>query len=1160
MKKKRKDDFPYGEIFLKIIRVMKLVSFFLLAGFLQVSANVFSQNANIKLSMKDAALDKVIKSIEEQTEFTFFYSRDDVKDIVVPDVELNKASLETTLDHCLKGTNLEYRIVHKAVILKKNNENDSGKPAPPPSSSEQVKKKTVSGTVKDNEGLPLPGVSVIVNKTTIGTITDAEGKFNLVIPADANTLVFSFIGMKTQQVSINGKSEANIKMEQEIVAASEVVVVGYGTQKKETLTGSITSVGTDALVRSPNASVANALAGQLTGVTTVQTSGQPGKEDPRIFVRGSGSLTEGASTPLILVDGVERDFFQMDPNEIESVTILKDASATAVFGVRGANGVILVTTRRGKEGSAKIAVTSSVGVQVPTRILEMADSYTYATLMNEMNRNDGNAVTFDDYTIERFRLGDEPIMYPNIDWRRYMMNNSSVQTQHNLNVSGGTKKVRYFVSMGFLFQNGLFKQLEGLDYDNNYKYKRYNYRSNLDIDITSTTSLGLGIGGVIGNRYEPYVTTNSMFYQTDWSVPFSSPGIIDGKLISTDQSYFPTIKMLNPLLYYYGRGYETFSNNKMNLDLTLKQNLDFITKGLSVEIKGAYNTMYDFNKLRTSSVEVYTPFYKSSLENMQITDPGFDKTVVYRISDKNSEMGYSEPNTSGSMARDWYVEASIRYNRKFGNHNIGTLLLGNQHKKYYPDQFPELPTANVGLVGRQTYDYKSKYMAEFNVGYNGSENFALGRRFGVFPAGSVGYVLTEENFMKNQKIIDYLKIRASFGKVGNDNMSGNRYLYLPNAYDVDLVGSHNNNGGYPHGYNFGTDSPTMLPGATELRLGNPYVTWESCLKQNIGADLSFLNNRLRITADIFSEKRKDILIKRSTIPGITALTSSLLPVVNMGKVDNKGYEIEVKWTQNLPKLNYWITGNLSYVKNKIIFQDEIEPNEPYMWRTGRPTGERFGYVAEGFYKTGDFNEDGTLVSGLPDPKQPVYPGDVKYKDLNKDGYITPDDVTDIGHPDRPAYVAGLNYGISSHGFTLTMNWTGAAQRSLQIADYISRPFGGENRGLFQFHVDERWTPETAETATMPRLSARSLDYNYRGSSLFIRDGSYIRLKNISLGYAFSNKHVLSQLGISQLGIQLTGYNLLTFDKFNLMDPESNPNSQDTYPIVKIYNLGVNITF
>ena len=436
---------------------------------------------------------------------------------------------------------------------------------------------TVTGTVLDESNLEVIGANVKEKGTANGAITDMNGVFHLKVSnLQKAVLQISFMGYEPQEVPLNGRKQLKIILKETANELQEVTVVAYGTQKKETLTGAISAVSNDALVRSPNASVANTLAGQITGLSSVQTSGQPGQEDPKVFIRGVGSLTESASSPLILVDGVERSFYQMDPNEIESVTVLKDASATAVFGVRGANGVILVTTRRGKEGKAKISVNSSVGIQMPTRMLEMADSYTYATLRNEIITNDKpnateNDLVFNNYAVERFRLNDEPIMYPSIDWRRYLLNKTSVQTQHNLNISGGTKDIRYFISLGFLYQNGLLKQFEGVGYDNNYKYKRYNYRANLDFDATKTTTLKIGIGGIVGNRNEPMINdaTNSIWTLINQTTPFSSPGVIDGKLIVTPEERFDNkINLGNSALpKCYGTGYSTAINNTMNLDL-----------------------------------------------------------------------------------------------------------------------------------------------------------------------------------------------------------------------------------------------------------------------------------------------------------------------------------------------------------------------------------------------------------------------------------------------------------------------------------------------------------------------------------------------------------------------------------------------------------------
>lgn len=1031
----------------------------------------------------------------------------------------------------------------------------------------------VTGRVLDEVGEPVIGATVQMKGTTKGTITDVDGKFRISVNNVAKeTLVFSFIGYMSEEVPLKGKTFVKVVLKESYNELSEVTVVGYGTQKKETLTGAISSVKTEALLRSPNTNVANSLAGQITGLSTVATSGQPGNEDPAIFIRGAGSLTDAASAPLILVDGVERAFTQMDPNEIESVTVLKDASATAVFGVRGANGVILVTTRRGEDGKAKIQLTSSVGVTQPTNNLKMADSYTYATMMNEMNRNDNTTETFDFYTLERFRLHDEPIMYPDIDWRKYAMRKASVQTQHNINVSGGTKDVRYFISLGFLYQDGLLKQFKSQGYNNNYQYRRYNYRSNLDINLTKTTELKLGLGGLVGARQEPKDRLDEwgedLFKKLDESLPFSSPGLVDGRLLLLPASRFPGFTGLsNGFSSYYGTGYVGKTTNTMNMDLSLLQKLDFVTKGLSVEVKGAYNTSYTSVKKRLGSIETLEPYYASELNGsgLRPDDPDFDKTITYLVRGQDVRPQYSEDNSSRS--RDWYFEASLRYNRKFGNHNVGGLVLYNQTKKYYPSTWTEVPRGYIGLVGRATYDYKSRYMAEFNIGYNGSENFAPDKRFGTFPAFSLGYVVSEESFMKKQKVVDYLKLRASVGLVGNDNMNGSRFLYLKDGYLVDQWGQSQDNGyesngfkDWLYGYNFGINNNNSTLGTIESRLGNRNVTWETALKQNYGVDVNFLSNRLRVSADVFFEKRKDILIQRNTIPVFYALGKSLMPAVNYGKVNNKGYEVEVKWNDKFKKGDYWLTGSVSYSKNKIIEQDEVTPNEPYMWRTGKPTSTVFGYVFDRFYREDDFNADGTLKEGLPDPKVPVYPGDCKYADLNGDNVIDTDDVKDIGYPTRPAYTFGLNYGVNYKGWSLTMNWAGAAQRSLMLEQQYRNYFNGKMGGLMMFHVDERWTPETAETATLPRFSNRSASNNTQTSSIWIRNGNYLRLKTLQLGYTFANRELLKKLGISQLTLTLSGYNLLTFTDFDILDPESRPGWGSTYPVSRIYNFGLNINF
>lgn len=1027
-------------------------------------------------------------------------------------------------------------------------------------SNQQSKTNQVVGVVTDGNGEPIIGATVQVKGGSHGVITDFDGRYTIVVP-DANAiLVVSYIGYVSQEVKLNGRKTLNVLLQEDVQTLQEVTVVAYGVQKKATLTGAISSVGTGALLKSPSGSVANSLAGQLPGVSSMQASGQPGADDAKIFVRGVGSLTEGGAAPLILVDGVERSFFQMDPNEIESINVLKDASATAVFGVRGANGVVLVTTRRGEEGKTRVSVSSSVGVQMPTRILEVADSYTAASLYVEAQRNDNVAegkYAFSAYDLERFRLGDDPIMYPSINWYDYLTKNAAVQTQHNVNISGGTKDVRYFISLGFLYQDGLFKKLDGLDYNNNYAYSRYNYRANLDVNLTPTTTLKFNMGGIVGNKREPVA---DIWKQFTWSQPFSSPGIIDGKKVVVQPGRFIGINMENQVLdKYYGSGYKRQLSNNMTFDLNLVQKLDFITKGLSVDIKGSYNTDYSYIKQVNGHVETFTPYYKSEVDGTGLSkdDPAFDKTVVYRVNGQNMMKTYGDGNRT--RGRDWYLEGSIRYNREFGNHNVGALFLYNQSKKYYPKTFTEVPSAYVGFVGRVTYDYKTKYLAEFNIGHNGSENFAPGNRFGTFPAGSVGYILSEEGFFPKSKYLTYLKLRASVGLVGNDNMSSNRFLYLPDAYAVNdtewLEKTYND----ANGYIFGLTNTAYQMAARETRLGNPSVTWETALKQNYGLDAYFFNDRLKLTFDYFRENRRDILYQRSTIPSLISLGAGLMPAVNLGKVRNHGYEVDLKWNDRIKDFSYYVNMNVSYSKNKIIEMDEIEPNEPYMRKTGHEVGARFGYVTLGFYNKDDFNEDGSLKKELPQPTGKVYPGDIKYADLNGDNVVDNDDQTKVGNPKRPAYTFGLNFGGEYKGFFASMNWTGVTGCDMYMRDAYMRPFYA-GQVLYQYMADGRWTEETAATAEYPRLSITNTN-NIGMSRVWLKDASYIKLKNLTIGYNITSEKVLKAIGASKLAVQFTGYNLLTIDKLKIFDPEGElTRDNNTYPIMKIFSLGVNVTF
>ena len=999
---------------------------------------------------------------------------------------------------------------------------------------------TVSGGVKDDTGEPVIGAGVLVKGTTLGTITDIDGHFSFRADDLNGVLVVSFVGMETQEIPMKGKGTFDIVLKSSNTLLEEVQVVAYGAQKKVTLTGSISSVNTDELLKVPTASIGNMLSGVLSGVSSIQSSGQPGGDDPDVFIRGISTLNTMNAKPLYLVDGVERSFFQIDPNEVENITILKDASSTAVFGVRGANGVIIVTTKRGKEGKAKINASFSYGIQTPTRMPEFVNSYDYATFLNEAYTNDGKDPKFTPEAVEAFRTHSNPIIYPDTDWMELLFKSSAPQTQGNVNISGGTERVRYFISMGMLDQKGFFKNHD-TRYDANFNFNRYNYRANLDIDFTKTTLVAINMGGRVEKRNFPRSgdDINQLFRRIYWATPFSGPGIVDGKWIKGNSQYLP-VGLSDGLGNIYGRGYGSKTTNVVNLDLALTQKLDFVTKGLQFKIKVAYNSGYDHTKERATSIESYQPWYRKDVTWMEHPAGSDPNEVVYIQDGEAGLISYAE---SFGKSRDWYAEASFDWKRDFGLHHLSALALYNQSKTYYPDSdYPGIPRGYVGLVGRVTYDYDNKYLIEGNVGYNGSENFAPGNRYGFFPAVSGGWVLTQEEFLKDNPVVNFLKIRASYGIVGNDRYHPygtgfmDRFLYLPNSY---FIGS---------GYQFGTGT-SWSPGAYEKSFGNSGLSWEKSAKQNYGIDFSLFNQKLSGSIDYFYEKRTDILANASTDPIIHAMS---LPVLNLGIVSNKGVELNLKWNHKINSFRYWTNLNVSYAKNKIVYQDEVPSEYTYTLKTGHPVGQPFGLKVRGFYYEG--------MEDVADHSYVLKEGDVVYEDLNHDGKIDDNDKTAIGYPSYPLLNAGLTLGFEYKGFDFSMLWVGATKTSRVLEETFRKPLGETyDRSLMSHQFTDRWTPETAATAKLPRATIDGVKNNYRDSELWVKDASYLRLKNIEIGYNF-RLPFMPKIGMEKMRVFMTGYNLLTFDKLKISDPESMSSGVPQYPVMRVINFGLNVSF
>lgn len=1014
--------------------------------------------------------------------------------------------------------------------------------------AQQKKVIEVSGTVSDNMG-PVIGATVAVKGTSTGVITDMDGNFKLKVPVGA-TIVVSYIGYQNKEIQYKGEKNLKIQLSEDVTELQEVQVIAYGSQKKVTVTGALSSIGNDELLKSPVASMANALTGKVTGLASVQSSGQPGADDATLYVRGVGSLSVDLSQPLTLVDGVERSFSQLDPNEVESITVLKDASATAVFGVRGANGVILVTTKRGTQGKAKVNFSTTFAWQMPSRVPEFAGSYEYATTYNNAQIHDGvtsDQLAFSEDVVEKFRTNSDPIMYPNTSWTDMLIKNSALQTQHNFNISGGSERVKYFASLGVFTQDGLFKTFDNGN-DKGFKYNRYNYRINMDVSVTKTTSMQINLGGYLNDKQEPnynngtYQDLKYLFRDIYTAVPFAGAGVVDGKWVVTDQDLFSVGNYYDGLNTYYGKGYNNRAQNMLNFDFKLEQKLDMLTKGLTAHVKGAYNSGVTITKRREGRADKYEAIYDNGV-------------LAYRKTQDKQKLGYSE---STGQSRNWYLEAALNYKRDFGNHHVSALAMYNQSMTYYPfegnspSEFIGIPRSYVGLVGRATYDYKTKYLLDLSVGYNGSENFAEGQRFGLFPAGSLGWIMSEESFFRPvKKFVNYLKFRASFGIVGNDRVSDySRFLYLPDKY---LISSGS--------YSFGTNTGTLIAGAAESKKGNPDVTWETSEKQNYGIDAKFINDRLSVNFDYFIEHRKNILRARTVSPGYLAVS---LPIANIGKVDNKGYEINVKWEDRINEVRYYVGANLSYAKNKIVFIDEIRYPYEWMQTEGKPVGQQFGYVFDGYFteeEAANYESLKGQPGGIADQGSGYSPlaGDVKYKDLNGDGKIDEKDIRDIGYPKYPFYTAGMNMGFSWKGFDFSMTWAGAFKTSRMLSEMYRVPFGqSNNSAIMKYMIEDAWTPEKGNSAKAPAISFKSKSHNYQASDLWLRDASYIRLKNIEVGYSLPTS-LLKKAHIGSLRIFLSGYNLLTFDSFKVSDPESDPDGT-AYPLIKVVNVGLKVGF
>ena len=1043
----------------------------------------------------------------------------------------------------------------------------------------QSNKITVSGTVLDKTtNNPLIGVSVVVKGVAnAGTITDMDGKFTLKLPYAEAPLVFSYLGYQPQEIVPGAKKELTVLLQEDTKALQEVVVVGYTKQRKETMIGSVATITTKDLTQSPTANINNALAGRLPGLIVNQyAGGEPGVDQSELFIRGKA--TYGNQSAIVIVDGIERDMSYLAPDEIETFTILKDASATAAYGIRGANGVIVITTKRGKAAEkATVNLKASIGINQPIGFPEYLGSADYATLYNEARLNDAKMTgadisslnLFSQQAIDNFRRakGDnsDGLGY---DWDYYdFAFKPGLQEDVSLSIRGGTDKVRYYVLANYFSQGGNYKYSNAGEYDSQTKFTRYNFRSNIDININRYLSTRLDLGARITDRNAPGTTAGRLMTICATQPPYL-PILVEENAHPQNEEYIqqnPRGMLYGDNIYRYNllgelsrTGYLNEKNTYLNGSFAMNLDMEFLTKGLKAEVMFSYDASEGrwINRKLDTYKDGYREYPKYAtfmpIEGSDAYMAGGHYTGAYKTGnkydiDQTIGNGFSHNASDGRT----YIQARLDYNRLFSNrHEVTAMLLANRGNRTVNN---ELAYHSQGITGRFAYYYNQKYLMEFNFGYNGSENFAPGKRYGFFPAGSIGWVVSEEEFMKKASWIDFLKVRASYGLVGSDNVSS-RFPYL--AF-------YGGGSGYDFGNNFGTN----VGGTSEGNLANANLTWEKARKLNVGIDFTTLNQRLALTIDAFYEYRFDIITDMNSdgIMGYPDIVGKDAALQNLGEVSNRGVDIELSWNDKIGKdFRYYIRPNLTFSRNRLEYKAEVARKNSWRKETGKRLYENFVYVFDHF--VADQEEADRLNKIGYQPWGQLIPGDVVYKDLDRNGVIDDEDRTAMGNPRSPELMFGIPFGFQYKNFDFSVLLQGATKSSILLngaAVFDFPQFEQDKIGrVKKMHLD-RWTPETAATAKYPALHYGTHDNNKNGnSSLFLYDASYLRLKNVEIGYNVSPK-LLRKFHVQQARIYVQGLNLLTFDKLGDVDIDPETKSGDGaswYPIQKVFNFGIDITF
>jgi len=1086
--------------------------------------NSYAQLTHFSLKTKDATIAEIFEEIESKSEFIFFY-HDNVLDVTKRvQLDIRNQPVDKILDKLFEGTNVTYSIEDRQITLFTRQD------------FPQQATLKITGHISDENGEPLIGVNIQEEGTTNGVITDINGNFTIYnISGEKSVLVLSYIGYMPQKIVVGNQRTLNVRMVPDTKNLEEVVVVGFGSQKRESVIGAITTVKPSTFQVSQSRSITNNLAGQIAGIIAVQRTGEPGYDTSEFWIRGINTFGANA-TPLVLVDGVERSLNDISAEEIESFSVLKDATATAVYGVRGANGVILIQTKKGQVGKTRITVKFDHGISAPTQLPEFVDGAKYMEVVNAariLSNAEGQGYSAE--AIEKTRTGADPDLFPNMDWIDAVTRSSAPSNRVSMDVNGGSDLLRYSLILSYYGEEGIIKTDRSTDYDSQLKFQRYNVRSNVDINLTPSTLLNVSIGGYIKNRNAPGVGISDILKAAFVVTPIIYPAkYSNGQLANRTSGD-------NPWAMATQHGYKKRYESSIQSTMSVEQNIGKLYSPLEgLKFKGLFSfDAWNWNDINRTKTPTYYSAYGRDEEGNLLTSI---------LNEGQDFLGYGK-DAGGNRAM--YIETQLNYNRRFEEHLVDALFLYNMRDYVDADAdsgIKSLPYRNQGISGRLSYSYADRYFVETNFGYNGSENFQKGYRFGFFPSVAMGWMVTNEPFMKNiSSVLSKLKIRGSWGLVGNDQLGGRRFAY---------VSTINNSTGYKWGYT-GTYSQS---GKQEGDFGIPNLTWETSEKINLGLEVG-LFNWLNMQVDVFKEKRRDIFMQRKTIPEIAGY--NVAPWANYGKVDNKGIDVNIEVNHKINK-DFLVSarGNFTFARNKVIEYDEPEGlRGTTRAQTGQSLKQHFGLIADGLYTKDDFI-DGQLKNDLPRSTfGDVLPGDIKYVDINKDGKIDAFDKCPIGKPWVPeiVYGFGVNLKYKNVDFGVFFQGTGNFTNMLKGSNFIPGS-GGGGLGNIYSNVDDRWTEENPnQNVFWPRLSFYDSENNKQESTWWLKNASYLRLKNLEIGYTIPRAWQ-KKIFMRNARIYARGSNLLTWAPFDMWDPEIGSNNGLTYPTMKVISFGLEVTF